>query len=889
MLPDGNRMTCRFPRPCDPSELAPLVERLRSGDPVGETLAFPRGTLTPDGRLDLCKQEVGPGNLERIASALQGNGFVRSLLLGADFIGDAGMHHLASLLEANSTLETLFLGCNGITARGVEVLAPAAAEHRSLRGLWLKRNPLGLEGARHLAPVLERSPGLRTVDLVQTGLGGRGLAVVVEALLRRGRPLERLYVCGNGLTPADASALVELVQSACPEELYLRANHLGDEGCEVLLDACARARDLRVLGLASNGLSARAARAVAAALDAGSAFTVLDLSQSAETFLPGVLPNRLGDPGALEVASSLRWDPPLERLSLGGNGVGAVGGMAILDALSTNRHLGSLMLGREVPREVKARLAQALQANQGKVTSWAVPVDIAQIRSVYRTKGRRARILPAAPPMASAPDPEAVNAPPQVSPRDLEMCTRVLDELTAHAAVFLDGDHRELRASANRLVAAIVEESRRRRSRRPTRAQRKIEELAIGVAPPPPGSSPVPDGPAPIARPSTPRSCYVCKARVAECHPHHPFLCRGCGEINLERRKQTGDLSGQVALVTGGRIKIGHQVALKLLEAGSTVFVTTRFPRDAAQRFRAHPAFGGWGERLHVIGLDLRDLPAVARFTSRFAQEVGQLDVLINNAAITVHRPPGYYTTLIARELESSRTGERLIHSLTERSVPRLLEESSNGTSPMPLDEAGAARSAVLAERTLVPSGVLESEISWFPQSLLDSDGQVLDLREVNSWLAEVEQVSTGELLEVHLVNSLAPFVLIRGLLPLMRSAPARYRHIVNVSAMEGSFSRSRKTVRHPHTNMAKAGLNMLTRTAAERLGLDRILMNSVDTGWVTDERPYPRRVDGAETFVPPLDAVDGAARVCDPIFRAARGEFVGFGQFLKDYRATRW
>ena len=888
MPPDANAMTCRLPRACDPSELGPLVERLRRGDPVEGTVAFPRGTLTADGRLDLCKQEVGPINLERIASSLRGNAFVKSLLLGADFIGDAGMRHLASLLEANSTLETIFVGCNGITARGVEVLAPAAAEHRSLRGLWLKRNPLGPEGARHLALILERAPSLRTLDLAQTDLGSRGLAVIVEALVRRGRPLERLYVCGNGLTPPDAALLAELLRSACPEELYLRANLFGDQGCEILLDACARARQLQVLGFASNGLSARGARAVAAALDAGSAITTLDLSQSPETFLPGVLPNRIGDPGALELAAALRRDPPLEHLFLGGNRLGAVGGMALLDALSTNRHLSVLQVGRRVPREVKARLAQALQPNQGTLTA-SVPVDIAQARSVYRTRRRAAPGLPTAAAMASVTEPMEVTAPPVVSPDDLATCTRVLDQLTAHVAVFFDGAHQELRASANRLVAAIVEESRRRRSRRPTRARRKLEGLAVNAASPLPASPSVPDGAEPIARPASSRSCYVCKTHVAERHRHYALLCRSCGDLNLERRNQTANLAGQVALVTGGRIKIGHQIALKLLEAGCTVFVTTRFPRDAAQRFRAHPASADWSERLHVVGLDLRDLPAVARFTSRFARGIGQLDVLINNAAITVHRPPGYYSMLIAQELEPLPAGEAMIHSLTERSAARLLEAEANGSAPTPLVPAGAPRSAVLAERTLVPSAALEPQERWFPQGLLDSDGQVLDLREMNSWLAEVEQVSTGELREGHLVNSLAPFVLIQGLLPLMRGAPSRYRHIVNVSAMEGSFSRSRKTVRHPHTNMAKAGLNMLTRTAAERLGLDHILMNSVDTGWVTDERPHPRRVDRAETFVSPLDAVDGAARVCDPIFRSVRGEFIGFGQFLKDYRPTDW
>ena len=164
------------------------------------------------------------------------------------------------------------------------------------------------------------------------------------------------------------------------------------------------------------------------------------------------------------------------------------------------------------------------------------------------------------------------------------------------------------------------------------------------------------------------------------------------------------------------------------------------------------------------------------------------------------------------------------------------------------------------------------------------------DLADTNSWVQTVEDVDPIELLEVQLCNSTAPFVLISRLRAAMKASPAARKHIVNVSAMEGVFSRGYKAAGHPHTNMAKAALNMLTRTSAQEMfQTDGILMNSVDTGWITDERPHPDRVRLADVgFHAPLDLVDGAARVYDPIVRGEQGEDL-YGCFLKDYANAGW
>jgi NAD(P)-dependent dehydrogenase (short-subunit alcohol dehydrogenase family) len=161
----------------------------------------------------------------------------------------------------------------------------------------------------------------------------------------------------------------------------------------------------------------------------------------------------------------------------------------------------------------------------------------------------------------------------------------------------------------------------------------------------------------------------------------------------------------------------------------------------------------------------------------------------------------------------------------------------------------------------------------------------------VNSWLLRLDEVDTQELLEVQLVNSIAPFVLNSRLKPLMIRSPHARRFIVNVSAMEGQFGRH-KSPFHPHTNMAKAALNMMTHTSGADYVKDRIYMNSVDTGWVTDENPTEKRErkQDEQGFFAPLDIVDGMARIYHPIAQGVNcAEEPLYGQFLKDFKPCRW
>jgi NAD(P)-dependent dehydrogenase (short-subunit alcohol dehydrogenase family) len=507
-----------------------------------------------------------------------------------------------------------------------------------------------------------------------------------------------------------------------------------------------------------------------------------------------------------------------------------------------------------------------------------------------------------------------------LSPEAIQAATEVLEAVVSDRSLLADLPEPERRAflmaagrAANPLrheVQAFTKALRRDRLKlrqardrvvREGAAIRVARQQAVFTAPLPLPAGERREGPAL----ETPRACYVCKAEFRVVHPFYDALCPACGDFNHAKRFQTARLDGQVALITGARLKIGAQAALMLLRAGARVLVTTRFPHDAAVRYAREPDFEAWGHRLEVHGLDLRHSPSVELFARWLSRRLPRLDLLVNNAAQTVRRPVGFFAHLMALEEAPVSALPAAAQGLLEGraeclaamgALPRLgagAPPDVTGLSTWHRASgagAGVASSARLSQVRYTYEDA-EYGMEVFPEGRLDADLQQVDLRTMNSWRLTLDEVSTPELLEVQLVNAVAPFILAGRLRGLMRQGPPGHRHVVNVSAMEGSFSRGTKTDKHPHTNMAKAALNMMTLTSAPDYARDGILMNAVDTGWVTDEDPAQHAARKREDlgFQPPLDIVDGAARVLDPIFSVANGAEPSWGRFFKDYRPTSW
>ena len=401
---------------------------------------------------------------------------------------------------------------------------------------------------------------------------------------------------------------------------------------------------------------------------------------------------------------------------------------------------------------------------------------------------------------------------------------------------------------------------------------------------------------------SSERNCYVCKAEFTTLHHFYDSMCKPCGDLNYRKRFQTASLDGKVALITGSRLKIGYHATLMMLRAGATVIATTRFPVDSAGRFAKEEDFDKWKVRLHIHGLDLRHTPSVEIFASYIEQSYDRLDILINNAAQTVRRPPGFYSHLIENESKPlhSLSGEvqALLgnHEECKSQLTALCKNGREQDALLPVAWHGQGPGIGLrasAKLSQIPYNFDNSMVAGelFPKGKLDVDLQQVDLRKTNSWRLKLGDIETPEMLEVQLVNAVAPFVLCNRLANLMKRDNTGQKHIVNVTAVEGKFYRFKKSDRHPHTNMAKAALNMLTHTSAGDFAKYGIFMNAVDTGWVTDEDPIAlsQFKQDVHDFQPPLDIVDGAARVCDPFLDGIITGKHWVGKFLKDYFPIDW
>ena len=492
----------------------------------------------------------------------------------------------------------------------------------------------------------------------------------------------------------------------------------------------------------------------------------------------------------------------------------------------------------------------------------------------------------------------------RIDPAELAVTVRVLEQL--HELAEDHPDVTTVKRAASHMYKSLKAERRRRKREAELAADRAVTEATATGSP-----MRIDDETQGIALVSNaagafagelinPRGCYICKTDYTLVDAFYHYLCPTCAAFSHSKRDQRTDLTGKRALLTGGRAKIGMYIALRLLRDGAHTTITTRFPRDAVRRFAAMEDSRDWLHRLKVVGIDLRDPTQVIALTDDVAAD-GPLDILVNNACQTVRRSPGAYSNLVEMEaaplpdlpmLPEMVTFDRISEAHPAAISGALADHAVAHHDGESAEHAMAAHNAASLTALALKAGSASLD-AHLAGTAVDAGGLLPDTQANNSWTQVVEEVDPLELLEVQFCNSIAPFLLISRLRPSMRAAVgagARRAYVVNVSAMEGQFSRRYKGPGHPHTNMAKAALNMLTRTSAQEMfETDRILMTAVDTGWITDERPHQEKLRiAAEGWHAPLDLVDGAARVYDPIVLGEAGEDL-YGCFVKDFKPSPW
>jgi NAD(P)-dependent dehydrogenase (short-subunit alcohol dehydrogenase family) len=397
--------------------------------------------------------------------------------------------------------------------------------------------------------------------------------------------------------------------------------------------------------------------------------------------------------------------------------------------------------------------------------------------------------------------------------------------------------------------------------------------------------------------------CYICKKSltISDVHFFYGSLCHNCGDMNYKYRGVTADLTGRIAIVTGGRVKIGFETCIKLLSYNCFVIATTRFPKDALKRFQEHPDYEKFKDNLRIYPLDLRTFKAIDNFINYLYENYSHIDILINNAAQTNRRPTAYYKELIDTELKYLPDEERVIikdynnshHYLDTPDNNALAADSSN---PIYIK---SNEIVISDELKMLPHSVLASQIKLMPEvedlntNIKNYDNQPIDFLSKTTWQMEIEDINFTEFAEVQLINSWAPFYLCQKLKGLLLKSPFKDKYIVNVTAAEGIFNQN-KTTCHPHTNMAKAGLNMLTRTVGKHYARDGIYMTAVDTGWVSYMYDYSLLFTHQKEFEKiytniPLDDIDGAMRNLHPVLEGIVNNNYLHACLLRHYKKAEW
>ncbi len=370
--------------------------------------------------------------------------------------------------------------------------------------------------------------------------------------------------------------------------------------------------------------------------------------------------------------------------------------------------------------------------------------------------------------------------------------------------------------------------------------------------------------------------CYMCKIQTlcnVSMHNLYNNMCWLCGNINHAKRELKKDMSGKIAIVTGGRIKIGFETAIRLLKNGCIVIVTTRFCDDCLERYQKDTEFNKFKDRLFIYQLNMLNGQNINKFIKYVFDTFPKIDILINNSAQTLKRPREFFQHVIDKK-DTLTESVQIVYQDQEEF--KYLIEMNNHTV------SGSNFLVNMKNPSVTGLTILDKKqaiTELFPCGSFDQFGQQMDLRKKNSWVLEAPEISTNELAEVYIINSIAPFMLTNGLKDLMKRSDSSYSWVINVTSMEGVFNWNSKPSTHCHTNMAKAALNMFTRTCGQYYIKYNIVMSCVDTGWNNIQQPDSYHISS------PIDCIDGASRILYPIFTELKKHSVLF----KDYEPHPW
>ncbi len=371
---------------CKPAELEALADWLKQKQKTLEDLQFKRGSALTGGRLDLCKQSIGPEGLREVLNNLSQENGVEHLLLGLNALGDDGARQVAEFGAQNEFIKTIYLGCNKISPQGAKEFAGELEKGWFGQALWLKRNPIQRAGALAIVEAIKDQHPLKILDLTNIGLNDHDGAQIVQALTETNQNLEYLFLGGNGLGAATARELKELIKNHPNlRGLYLDTNPLQDSSTELLNFEPNRPIKLIDLSLSCCGIDSESTRVLFEKLSQHQ-LQRLNLGWVAAAGPLQMPANSISAETTEAVANYLATNPSLRYLNLTKTGLRSQQGLRLLEGLQNNKTLLELKLGKNIARSIKKRIGSILERNKADNPSLsAPPPHIQDILSIYRS------------------------------------------------------------------------------------------------------------------------------------------------------------------------------------------------------------------------------------------------------------------------------------------------------------------------------------------------------------------------------------------------------------------------------------------------------------------------------------------------------------------------
>jgi Ran GTPase-activating protein (RanGAP) involved in mRNA processing and transport len=352
---------------------------------------FKRGVVYPDGRMDLCKQVVGPLWIGDLMESLKTNTKIEHFLLGNNITNTEGGKAIGKFLQEphDCHIKTWYLAGSDFNEKAIEYICSGLLLDKDCEALWLKRNPIYAEGMDHIAKLLKSNKTIKILDLHNCGIGLKssaydainpyenhlttdGISILFDSL-KYNSTLKHLYLDANALDEnsmpfiANYFKFKNQIKEKGITSLWIDMNKIGDNGIKILCDELTDYYYIKRLAIGSTMMSEVGMKYVTEAFKNHPTLRVLDLSLYKSTADMGMIPNNISNDGTKYICELIESNKSIRYLNIGMNNIDSEHIEKIVDSLEKNftiLYFHYKQYGQEIKQQVVQKIEQIIKRNR---------------------------------------------------------------------------------------------------------------------------------------------------------------------------------------------------------------------------------------------------------------------------------------------------------------------------------------------------------------------------------------------------------------------------------------------------------------------------------------------------------------------------------------------